>query len=185
MKAPTVKVWRVLMKLARNLLGTREVHQLLVPRGGLDSLETCADSDWADDPDTAKSISGGAVMMRGCSALARARARQTPALSSAEAELFAIGSGAVETLGADALLREWGYGEAAPAIMTDSPSALAVVKKRGPGGMEHIELEMLAVQDWIKEERLRVGKVPAEVNPADLLAEALAKEKLVRHGWEL
>ena len=51
--------------------------------------------------------------------------------------------------------------------------------------MKHIELKMLAVQDWIKEKRLRMGKVPTEANPADLLTKALAKEKLVRHGWEL
>ncbi|CAK0806902.1 unnamed protein product, partial [Prorocentrum cordatum] len=185
MRAPTVKVRRMLKKLVRYLLSTREVHQLLVPRGGSDSLNTRIDSDWADDPDTRKSISGGTVMMHGCSALTWARTQKTPALSSAEAELYAIGSGAVETLGTDTLLKKVGYGEAAPAIMMDSSSALAVAKKRGPGRMKHIELKMLAVQDWIKEKRLQVGKVPTEANPADVLTKALAKEKLVRHGWEL
>ena len=65
-------------------------------------------------------------MMYGCSVLTWARTQKTPALSSAEAELYAIGSGAVETLGADTLLKEWGYGEAVPALMADSSSALAV-----------------------------------------------------------
>ena len=51
--------------------------------------------------------------------------------------------------------------------------------------MKHIELKMLSVQDWVKEKRLRMGKVSTEVNPADLLTKALSKEKLVRHGWEL
>ena len=185
MRAPTMKGWRRLKKLARYLLGTREVYQLMVPRDGSDSLQTYTDSDWADDPDTRKSISGGTVMMFGCAVLARARTQKTPALSSAEAELYAIGSGAIETLGADTLLKEWGYGDTTPTLMTDSSSALAVTKKRGPGRMKHIELKMLSVQDWVKEKRLRMGKVSTEANPADLLTKALSKEKLVRHGWEL
>ena len=157
----------------------------MVPRDGSDSLQTYTNSDWADDPDTRKSISGGTVMMFGCAVLTWARTQRTPALSSAEAELYAIGSGAIETLGANTLLKEWGYSDTTPTLMTDSSSALVVAKKRGPGRMKHIELKMLSVQDWVKEKRLRMGKVSTEANPADLLTKALSKEKLVRHGWEL
>ncbi|CAK0853161.1 unnamed protein product [Prorocentrum cordatum] len=165
MKTPPMKGWRMLKKLVRYLLGIREVHQLLVPRGGADSLKAYTDSDWADDPYT--------------------RAQKTPALSSAEAELYAIGSGAIETLGAETLMREWGYGDGVLALMTDSSFALAVAKKRGPGRMKHVELKMLAVQDWIKQKRLRIANVAIDATPADLLTEALAKQNLLKHGWEL
>ena len=40
MKTPMMKGWRMLEKLVRYLLGTCEIHQLLVPRGGSDSLKT-------------------------------------------------------------------------------------------------------------------------------------------------
>ncbi len=108
-----------------------------------------------------------------------------PALSSAEAELYAIGSGAIEVLGATTLLTEWGYYDQAPILYINSSSALAVCKKTGPGRMKHIEPKMLAIQDWIKEGRLRVNKIGTNDNQSDLFTKAMNHEKLQRHGKEL
>ena len=88
------------------------------------------------------------------------------ALSSAEAELYAIGSGAIDGLGAAQLLKEWQC-ETVPLLWTDSQSALAVCRRRGPGRMKHIELKMLAVQEWLKTGRLRVRKISTHDNPAN------------------
>ena len=54
------------------------------------------------------------------------------ALSSAEAELYAISTGAVEALGLAQLLGEWQQ-HYKPVLWSDSRSALAVCRKRGPG----------------------------------------------------
>ena len=100
-----------------------------------------------------------------------ARTQKTRALSSAEAELYGIGSGAIEGLGAAQLLREWQY-KTVPLLQTDSQSALAVCKRRGPGRMKHIELKMLAVQEWLKTGRLRIHKVSTH-DIADLMTKAM------------
>ena len=78
-----------------------------------------------------------------------ARTQNTRALSSAEAELYAIGSGAIEGLGAAELLQEWQC-KTVPLHWTDSQSALAVCKRREPGRRKHVELKMLAVQEWLQ-----------------------------------
>ena len=54
------------------------------------------DSDRADDKETRQSCSGGAVLFHGCAVLTRTRTQKTRTLSSAEAELYGIDSGAIE-----------------------------------------------------------------------------------------
>ena len=96
---------RRLKKLTRHLLGTSEVYQELCPDPHAETLQVPVDSDWADDRKTRQSCSGGAVLFHGCAVLTWARTQKTRALSSAEAELYGIGSGAIEGLGAAQLLR--------------------------------------------------------------------------------
>ena len=91
---------RRLKKLTRYLLGTSDVYQEFCPDPHAEILQVPVDSDWADDKTTRQSCSGGAVLFHGCAVLAWARTQKTRALSSAEAELYAIGSGAIEGLGA-------------------------------------------------------------------------------------
>ena len=145
MRNPTVIAMRRLKKLTRYLLGTSEVYQEFCPDPHAETVQVPVDSDWADDRKTRQSCSGGAVLFHGCAVLTWARTQKTRALSSAEAELYDIGSGAIEGLGAVQLLREGQY-KTVPLLQTDSQSALAICKRRGPGRMKHIELKMLAVQ---------------------------------------
>ena len=175
---------RRLKKLTRCLLGTSEVYQELCPDPHAEMLQVPVDSDWADDRKTRQSCSGGAVLFHGCAVLTWARTQKTRALSSEEAELFGIGSGVIEGLGAAQLLREWQY-KTVPPLQTDSQSALAVCKRRGPGRMKHIELKMLAVQEWLKTGRLRIHKVSTHDNPADLMTKAMNQEKLIKFGRAL
>ena len=44
---------------------------------------------------------------------------------------------------------------------------------------------MLAVQDWAKEGRLRIRKVSAHENPADLMTKGLSVEKMTKLGRAL
>ena len=130
MRNPTVIAMRRLKKLTRYLLGTSEVYQELCPDPHAETLQVPVDSDWAGDRKTRQSCSGGAVLFHGCAVLTWARTQKTRALSSAEAELYGIGSGAIEGLGAAQLLREWQY-KTVPLLQTDSQSALAVCKRTG------------------------------------------------------
>ena len=98
-------VMRRLKKLTRYILNTTVIHQELIPDQQAEVLQVPVDSDWADDKETRQSYSGGAVLFRGCAVLTWARTQKTRALSSAEAELYAIGSGAIEGLGTAQLLQ--------------------------------------------------------------------------------
>ena len=181
MRNPTMIAMRRLKKLTRYLLGTSDVYQKFCPDPHAEMLQVPVDSDWADDKATRQSCSGGEILFHSCAVLTWARTQKTRALSSAEAELYPIGSGAIEGLGAAQLLKEWQC-ETAPLIWTDSKSALAVCRRRGPGRMKHIELKMIAVQEWLKTGRLRVRKISTHDNPADLMIKAMSREKLIKFG---
>ena len=106
------------------------------------------------------------------------RAQATIAQSSAEAELYALGTGAVESLGITQLLREWGI-IVVPLLMTDSSSAKAACSRRGAGRMEHIELRMPVIQQWLAEGRLRINRVSTHLNEADLLTKGMTEAKMI------
>ena len=119
------------------------------------TLQVPVDSDWADDRETRQSCSGGAVLFH-----VGAHAEDESFFSSVEAELYGIGSGAIEGLGAAQLLKEWQY-KTVPLLQTDSQSA-------------H--------EEWLKTGRLRICKVSTHDNPADLTTKAMNREKLIKFG---
>ena len=110
-----------------------------------------------------------------------ARTQKTRALSSAEAELNGIGPGAIEGLGEEHKICKNGSTKQ-PLLLTDSLSALAVCKRRGPGRQKHNE-KKLTEEECLK--RLRIHKVWTHDNLADLLTNAMSREKLIKFGRAL
>ena len=110
--APTTDHSATLKHLLRYLSGTKNYVQELCPEPRLSGkhssldVHTCVDSDWARDPDTRRSTSGVATYLLGVNLQSHSRAQQTIALSSGEAELYAIGAGAAHSLFSQSLLLE-------------------------------------------------------------------------------
>ena len=55
----------------------------------------------------------------------------------------------------------------------DSDSARHILQRRGPGGLKHIEIRCLSLQQWIRDKRLSVSRVDTENNTADLFTKLL------------
>ena len=72
---------------------------------GID-INCFVDSDWAGDPDSRKSTSGVSLFVLGANITAHSRAQQFVALSSGEAELYAIGGGVADSLFIRSLVTE-------------------------------------------------------------------------------
>ena len=85
-------------------------HTLPLPSSTKTSLEvhTFCDSDWAGCKTTRKSTTGTVTQLNGCSIHHCSRTQATVALSSTEAEAYALGSGTAEALYLQQLLRETG-----------------------------------------------------------------------------
>ena len=93
-------------------------------------------------------------------------------LSSHEAEFHAASACAGELLGLAELFKELHYNVSVHLEM-GSDSARHILQRRGPGGHMHIDIRCLAIQQWIREKRLSVGRVDTKDNSADLFTKHL------------
>ena len=97
--APTMQSVAKCKHLLRYLIGTRMCVLRLRPSYQLANgncavgINVYVDSDWAGCSKTRKSTSGSTVNVLGCNVVSTARTQGTLALSSGEAELYAIGQG--------------------------------------------------------------------------------------------
>ena len=81
------------------------------------------------------------------------RTQDAVTLSSAEAELVALGKLAMEMLGVRSMAREWRMtaGVMPSQLYADASAALSIAKRQGAGKMRHINVESL----WLHEKELQ------------------------------
>ena len=97
------------------------------------------------------------------------RTQKARALSSGEAEYYAMVSGCAEALGFQSLLKDLGYDDIDIVMRTDSTAAMGTSARRGLGKLRHVELRFLWLQDMVQEGRVKLQKVKGEENIADIL----------------
>ena len=112
-----------------------------------------------------KSTSGGVLKLWGCAVHHYSRTQQTIATSSAEAELYAIGSGTSEGLNIVNLLQEMQLFKSVRFLLrTDSTAAKSITAKFGLGKQsKHIQLRYLYVQDLVRSGLLIVKYIRSEI----------------------
>ena len=113
---------------------------------------TChTDSDCAGCTSTRKSTSGVLRSVLGTTISALSRTQQTLALSSGEAELYALGLGVAESLFIKSLILEAGFAKSCGiTLYTDSSAGKSISNRWGTiRKTKHIELRFLFVQELI------------------------------------
>ena len=95
--------------------------------------------------ETRKSTSGTVIQILGCTAVALSRTQQTLALSSGEAELYAIGASILESLHIRNFVLETGFAKTCPILVhTDSSAAKSMATRFGTTRRtRHIDLRFL------------------------------------------
>ena len=101
-------------------------------------------------------------------------------LSSAEAELVALGKLAMEVLGVRTMTAEWGMtsGSSASKLFADASAALSIAKRQGAGKLRHINVKTLWLQEKTVQQVLDYTKVKGEDNPADGLTKHVRRDLL-------
>ena len=109
----------------------------------------------------------------------------TPALSSGEAEYYAVVKAAAEALGMEALAKDLGW-EVKVQLMVDSSAEKAIASRSGLGKVRHLEVRDLWVQDAVSRGRFVIKKVLGKLNPAGVLTkplgQALAQKLIESYG---
>ena len=90
----------------------------------------------------------------------------TRALSSAEAELYAMIAGAAQALGTMTLLDVFGL--AVPAVaLADAGAAIGMVRCAGLGKLRHLNVRCTWPQDHLKSSQMELRKAHVSENPAE------------------
>ena len=107
MAKPVKGDWQKLVRLGRYLRGAPRCVLEYTCQSRCGSPTGFSDSDWAGDRKTGKSTSGGLIMMGNHLVKSWSRTQDAVTLSSAEAELVALGKLAMEVLGVRSMATEW------------------------------------------------------------------------------
>ena len=113
------------------------------------------DSDLAGDPKTCKPTTGVVMKFGGMVIKTYSRNQKTIALSSGEAELYAIVSGISEAIRIQSLISDLGVNTKITCF-TDSNAAIRIVKRAGVGKVRHMNIKFLWVQEALAEGRLTI-----------------------------
>ena len=131
--------------MARYLRGRPRVVQRYRWQEAQEKVVGYSDSDWAGCRRTARSTSGGVLMLGSHLVKSWSSTQKSIALSSGVAELIALVKVSTELIGLLQLLRDWGRLEEGE-VMVDSSAALAVTHRRGNGKMRHVKGGSLWIQ---------------------------------------
>jgi hypothetical protein len=191
MATPRVADQIRLKKTVRYLKGRPKYYQLYQWQGATTKIKIQTDSDWATCRETRRSKSGGLVYLGGHVIAHWCRLQPRVALSSGEAELYSGVRGISEGLGVVHMLRERRgeqWGEISHEV--DASACRGILLRKGAGGLKHLSVKDLWVQDAIREHGIIVHKIPREFNSADALASTNSPGDLEKHlsrigiSWE-
>ena len=190
MAHPTQGSWNRMKKVVRFLVGRRRVLWRYAWQEEATKVQVFADSDWGGDRISRKSTSGGAIVFGKHCLRTWSSTQGAIALSSAEAEFYALIDAVLRAKWMQTVLRELGVPVSSVAeACTDSSAARSFVSKRGLGKMRHVELRNLWLQREVGDGQVIISKVPGVQNPADAMTKFLdfraLSERLRLLGLEL
>ena len=114
--------------------------------------------------------------------------QSTIAMSSAEAEYYALVEGAVRGLGLQSMTQQMWIPKKL-VLFTDSSAAKSFSSQRGLSRMRHMDVKNLWLQEAVCRNRLKIERVNGKENPADLFTKYLnyqeAEEQCSRMSIEL
>ena len=172
MAAPNRGHLKAIRRLARYLIAAPRVVWTFRFQQRPACLTVYSDSDWAGCRRTARSTSGGVVMLGSHCLRTYSVTQKFVTLSSGEAELMALVKAASEGIGLTQLAESWGV-ELKANIFVDSSAALAVTNRKGCGKLRHVRIGHLWVQQLAEDDTVLFSKVRGTENPADLLTKHL------------
>ncbi len=139
MSSPRQSDWTLLKRMGRYLVGApRAVFKYFwqqAPR----LLDVFVDSDWAGCKGSCRSTSGGAMKIGYHTLKTWSTTQAVVALSSGEAELYALTKGASNALGMVSLAEDFGV-EMNIKIHTDASAAVGIVHRQGVGKLRHVKV---------------------------------------------
>ena len=172
MQRPTPELWHAVKNLLKYVKATKGT-KLCLGMNGNDELRVYTDASFATMPDR-KSISGIVIQLFGSSVCWASKKQSTDvALSTAEAEFYAMSLGVSEGLWATRLVAEFGVNIDKFHLLCDSQSAISMFNNRPSNDAKHIDIRYHFVKDQMRKDLLELKYVKSADQKADYLTKAL------------
>ena len=149
MSAPRESHMKLVKKLGKYLKGRPRMVSKFKWQEMPEFLTTFTDSDWAGCLKSARSTSGGIVCLGDHTIKTYCKQQKVVALSSAEAELYAMVAASAESMAVQAYASDLGL-KLKSELYADSSAALGIAKRAGIGKVRHLRTQGL----WIQEVRI-------------------------------
>ena len=124
------------------------------------------------DASCRRSTSGGLVLLGEHLIKSWSSTQKVTALSSGEAEYYAIVKGACQGMGIRSMLQDFKIDKAVQnhiEIKEDSSAAKGIASRRGLGKLKHVDIKELWIQEKVTLGDLKITKVLGTINLADAL----------------
>jgi len=189
MSKPTGEDWNRLKRLGRYLIGRVRVVNTFKYQKWDGIVTAWTDSDYAGDKVSRKSTSGGLIMLGDHMIKSWSSTQPVIALSSGEAEYYAIVKGSSVGMGVKSMLIDWDvlttintmHSSEDIKVNTDSSAARGICHRRGLGKVRHIDVHELWVQDHVLNGRIAVKKVNGPENYSDALTKNMPQAGIAFH----
>ena len=145
-------------------------------------LHVYTDSDFAGYVKSRKSSSGGVVFLGKSTIRTWSSNQSVIALSSGEAEYYALVKGASQGIGVQNIMNYLGVEVIEKVqLLSDASAAIGIASRRGSGKVRHIEVNKIWLQDKVLSGNMGLSKGSTGNNVADALTKHVEAEILVRH----
>jgi hypothetical protein len=211
MSKPKEDDWNKLKRLGRYLVGKGRLVLSFQYQAQVKSIVVWTDSDFAStnpirhevneaisehhfeminavnlngEASCRRSTSGGLVMLGEHPIKSWSSTQKVTALSSGEAEYYALVKGAAQGMGIRSMMKDFKIyqAEGSPIeIKEDSAAAKGIASRRGLGKMKHIDIKELWVQEKVAKGEIKITKVPGTENLADALTKYCDPQVLQFH----
>ncbi|WVZ24349.1 hypothetical protein V8G54_002893 [Vigna mungo] len=172
------EAFKWMLRYIRGSLGTGLSFQNNFQGGGY--IEGFVDSDFARCMDTRKSRSGYVFTLFGTAVSWKSTLQSVVALSTTEAEYYALAEGVKEALWLKGLVRELGFDQKSVCVHCDSQSAIHLANHQiYHSRTKHIDVKLHFVRSIVESGDVQICKIASEENPADMLTKPLAKERFL------
>ena len=179
--APTAYCHRGAKRVLRYLRGS-SAKGMHYKSGSLD-LHGFVDSDYAGDTVDRKSMSGFIVKLGDATCVWGSKKQTAVALSTCEAEYYALTLAAKELIWVGRVLKEVGIKSlGTSSLRTDNEAAIewATGEKCPSGRAKHIDVRVHFIRELVQHTQLKVSHVASEENDADMLTKPLGPQNLRR-----
>ena len=184
MAKPRKSSWGKVKRLGRYLVKRPRAVQVFRHQEMPRSLSVYCDSDWAACKQSRKSTSGGCLIFGEHLLRSWSSTQSVIAMSSGEAEYYALIRGASAGSGMQAMLDDVGL-FVPMCLYTDSSAAKGITMRRGLGKTKHVAVAYLWLQHKLSQGKVAIKKVPGEENSADLLTKYLSEGVMEGHRARL